>query len=82
MPVWRYSALDWLFLCPCPGGDPVTNPQLLNDVTRVRLPQPLKVALTMTAQQRGVSVSDVIRLAVARDLAGVPNSPQKPQNAQ
>lgn len=60
----------------------MTNPQLLNDVTRVRLPQPLKVALTMTAQQRGVSVSDVIRLAISRDLAGVPNSPQKPQNAQ
>lgn len=60
----------------------MTNPQLLNDVTRVRLPQPLKVALTMTAQQRGVSVSDVIRLAVARDLAGVPNSPQKAHSAQ
>lgn len=60
----------------------MTNPQPLTDVTRVRIPAPLAVALKMTAEQRGVSVSDVIRLAVARDLAGVPNSPQKAHSAQ
>ena len=55
----------------------MTNSQPMNDVTRVRLPQPLHVALKMAAAQRGTTVSDVIRLAVARDLAGATN-PQKP----
>lgn len=56
------------------------QPTPLDAVTRVRLPAPLKTALTMTAAQRGVTVSDVIRLALAKDLASV-NSQQKPQQA-
>ncbi len=47
----------------------MTNSQPMNEVTRVRIPAPLGAALKMTAQQRGQTVSDVIRLAVAKDLA-------------
>ena len=60
----------------------MTNPQPMNDVTRVRIPAPLGAALKMTAEQRGTTVSDVIRLAVARDLAGVPQAPAKAQPAR
>jgi len=52
----------------------------MNDVTRVRIPAPLGAALKMTAEQRGTSVSDVIRQALAREIAQVPN-PKKAQQA-
>ncbi len=35
----------------------------------VLVPRPLAAALKMTAAQRGQTASDVIRLAVAKDLA-------------
>ena len=55
----------------------MTNTQLLTDATRVRLPVPLAVALRETAQQRGVTTSDIIRLAIARELASIAN-PKRP----
>jgi len=58
----------------------MTNSQPMNDVTRVRIPAPLGAALKMTAEQRGTSVSDVIRQALAREIAQVPN-PKKAQQA-
>ena len=60
----------------------MTNPQPMNDVTRVRIPAPLGAALKMTAEQRGTTVSDVIRLAVAREIAGAAQLPKKAQPAQ
>mgnify|MGYP003377046981 FL=1 len=60
----------------------MTNPQPMNDVTRVRIPAPLGAALKMTAEQRGTTVSDVIRLAVAREIAGAAQLPTKAQPAQ
>lgn len=53
------------------------NSQLLTDATRVRLPVPLAQALRETAQQRGVTTSDIIRLAIARELASIAN-PKRP----
>ena len=47
----------------------MTNSQPMNDVTRVRIPAPLGAALKMTAQQRGTTVSDVIRTACALHIA-------------
>ena len=47
----------------------MTNPQPMNEVTRVRIPAPLGAALKMTAQQRGTTVSDVIRTACALHIA-------------
>lgn len=55
----------------------MTNSQPMNEVTRVRIPAPLGAALKVTAEQRGTSVSDVIRQALAREIAQVPN-PKKP----
>lgn len=60
----------------------MTNPQPLTDATRVRLPVPLAVALRETAQQRGVTTSDLIRLAVAREIAQVANPKRPAQPAQ
>ena len=58
------------------------NTQLLTDATRVRLPVPLAVALRETAQQRGVTTSDIIRLAIARELASIANPKRPAQPAQ
>lgn len=80
MPVWRYSALDWLFVCPAPGGDPVTQ-SARTQFVGVLLPLSLHVAVKTTAAQRGETVSDVIRQALAREIAQVPN-PKKAQQAQ
>lgn len=44
----------------------------------VKMPPALAGAVKATAAARGVTVSDVIRLAVAKDLAGVTNPQQKP----
>ncbi len=44
----------------------------------VLVPRPLAAALKMTAAQRGQTVSDVIRLAVARDIAQPPEKPARP----
>ncbi len=60
----------------------MTRPQIHDTVTRVRLPLPLHTALKMTAAQRNTTISDVIRMAVAKDLAGVPQAPAKAQPAQ
>ena len=60
----------------------MTRPQIHGEVTRVRLPAPLAVAVKATAQQRGTTVSDVIRLAVAREIAGAAQLPTKAQPAQ
>ena len=60
----------------------MTNSQPMNDVTRVRIPAPLGAALKMTAEQRGTTVSDVIRLAVAREIAGAAQLPKKAQPAR
>jgi len=43
----------------------------------VLLPVPLAVAVKATAQQRNETVSQVIRQALAREIAQVPN-PKKP----
>lgn len=45
------------------------------------LPRPMAAALKETAAQRGVNQSAVIRDALAKDLASVSNSQQKPQQA-
>lgn len=58
------------------------NTQLLTDATRVRLPLPLAQALRETAQQRGVTTSALIRLAVAREIAQVANPKRPAQPAQ
>lgn len=48
----------------------------------VLLPLPLHAAVKAAAAQRGQTQSDVIRQALAREIAQVPQSPKKPQNAQ
>ena len=57
----------------------MTNPQPNDGVTRVRLPLPLAVAVKTAAAQRGVTVSDVIRQALANDLAQLPKKAQPAQ---
>jgi len=81
MPVWRYSALDWLFLCPAPGGDDVTQ-SAQTQFVGVLFPNPLAVALKEAAAQRGQSQSDIVRLAVAREIAQVANPKRPAQPAQ
>lgn len=44
----------------------------------VLVPRPLAAAIKAAAAQRGQTQSDVIRLAVAKDLASMTNSQQKP----
>ena len=44
----------------------------------VLVPRPLAAAIKAAAAQRGQTQSDVIRLAVAKDLAPMTNSQQKP----
>lgn len=44
----------------------------------VLLPLPLHAAVKTAASQRGETVSDVIRQALAREIAQVPNPKQKP----
>ena len=56
----------------------MTQSQPNTDVTRVRLPLPLAVAVKTAAAQRGTSVSDVIRQALAKDLAQFPTKPARP----
>ncbi len=46
----------------------------------VLVPRPLAAAIKAAAAQRGQTQSDVIRLAVARDLATI-NPQEKPQHA-
>ncbi len=48
----------------------------------VLLPLPLHVAVKTTAAQRGETVSDVIRQALAREIAQVSQAPKKAQPAQ
>lgn len=47
----------------------------------VLVPRPLAAALKMTAAARGTTQSAVIRDALAKDLAQVPNPGKKPQHA-
>ena len=44
----------------------------------VKMPPALAGAVKATAAARGVTISDVIRLAVAKDLASAPNAQQTP----
>ncbi len=81
MPVWRYLALNWLFVCPAPGGDPVTQ-SARTQFVGVLLPNPLAVALKEAAAQRGQSQSDIVRLAVAKDLASIANPGRPARPAQ
>ena len=76
MPVWRYSALAWLFLCPAPGGDDVTQ-SAQTQFVGVLLPVPLAVAVKATAQQRGQTVSTIVRDALAREIAQLPKKAQQ-----
>jgi len=48
----------------------------------VLLPNPLAVALKEAAAQRGQSQSDIVRLAVAREIAQVANPGRPAQPAQ
>ena len=48
----------------------------------VLLPLPLHVAVKTTAAQRGETVSDVIRLALAKELASISNPKRPAQPAQ
>ena len=48
----------------------------------VLFPNPLAQALKMTAEARGVTTSDLIRLAVAKDLASIANPKRPAQPAQ
>ena len=56
----------------------MTQPQPLAFVG-FKLPSPMAAALKATAQMRGVTQSAVIRDALAKDLASVPN-PKTPPN--
>ena len=56
------------------------NPQPLTFVG-VKMPAALAVALKMTAAARGTTPSAVIRDALAKDLAQVPNSKTPPTPA-
>ena len=53
------------------------NPQPLTFVG-VKMPPALAGAVKTTAAARGVTVSAVIRDALAKEIAQVPNSQQKP----
>jgi hypothetical protein len=45
----------------------------------VKLPQPLALALKSAAAQRGTTASNIVRDALARDLAQIPNKkPARP----
>jgi hypothetical protein len=65
-----------VLFCPSPGGDDVTNPNLAH--LGVKLPLPMKAALTATANLRGTTASMIVRDALARELAQVPSPNKKP----
>ena len=48
----------------------------------VLMPAPLAAAVKATAAQRGTSVSDLVRAAVARDVASISNPKRPAQPAQ
>jgi hypothetical protein len=75
MPGWRFRVRDQ------PGGNQMTQSQRTQFVG-VLLPLPLHVAVKTTAAQRGETVSDVIRQALAREIAQVSQAPKKAQPAQ
>ena len=71
------AVLRWTGFFFALGGERVTNPNLAH--LGVKLPLPMKAALTATANLRGTTASMIVRDALAKELAQLPTKAQPAQ---